>query len=69
VLELARKKDANVIFPSTHHVFGVPKRIPIKEEDKKNPQSIYSATKLSAEIIHNNKNKTYHKDKIMQILI
>ena len=51
ILELARKKDANVIFLSTSHVYGNPIQIPIKEDDEKNPQSIYSATKLSAEII------------------
>lgn len=51
ILELARKKDANVIFLSTSHVYGNPTRIPIREDDEKNPQSIYSATKLSAEIM------------------
>lgn len=51
ILELARKKDANVIFLSTSHVYGKPTKIPIQENDTKNPQSLYAATKLSGEIL------------------
>ena len=51
VLELARKKDSDVIFMSTAHVFGKTKKIVIKENQNKNPTSIYAATKLTGEIM------------------
>jgi len=51
VLELARKKDSNVIFLSTSHVYGKIKNNPIEEKHEKNPSSVYGITKLAGEII------------------
>jgi nucleoside-diphosphate-sugar epimerase len=51
ILELARKKDSDLIFMSSSHVFGQTKKIAITEKYPKNPLSIYAATKLSGEIM------------------
>lgn len=51
ILELARKKDSNVIFLSTAHVFGKIKSNPVGENHEKNPSSVYAITKLSGEIL------------------
>lgn len=49
ILELARKHDSKLIFMSSSHVFGKPKKLPINENHEKHPTSIYSATKLAGE--------------------
>lgn len=51
VLEIARKKNSNLLFMSTSHVFGSPKTSTINEVYHKDPQSIYAATKLEGEIL------------------
>ena len=51
ILELARKKDSDLVFMSTSHVFGKTNNIAIKENYPKNPLSLYAATKLSGEIM------------------
>jgi nucleoside-diphosphate-sugar epimerase len=51
ILELARKKDSDLIFMSSSHVFGQTKKVAITEKYPKNPLSIYATTKLSGEIM------------------
>ena len=62
ILELARRKDSKIIFFSTSHVYGIPKRLPVKEGDPKHPNSIYSDSKLDAEIICESYSRTYGLD-------
>ena len=51
MLEIARKINANFIYLSTNHVYGPPKKLPIREDHPKNPTSIYATSKLLSEII------------------
>jgi len=62
MLEIARKRDSKFIFLSTGHVFGVPKKLPINENHPRNPTSIYSASKLSGEILCEAYSKSYGLD-------
>ena len=62
ILELARRKDSKIIFFSTSHVYGIPKKLPVKEGDPKHPNSIYSDSKLDAEIICESYSRTYGLD-------
>ena len=62
ILELARRKDSKIIFFSTSHVYGIPKKLPVKEGDPKHPNSIYSDSKLDAEIICESYSRTYGVD-------
>ena len=48
ILEIARKKNCSVIYPSTSHVYGVPKKLPIKETHPTNATSVYSESKIKA---------------------
>jgi len=51
LLEMARIKDADVIFASSSHVYNNPVKLPIKEDDKISPSSIYSSSKIMAETL------------------
>jgi len=62
ILELARRKDSKIIFFSTSHVYGIPKKLPVKEGDPKHPNSIYSDSRLDAEIICESYSRTYGLD-------
>ena len=62
ILELARKKDSKIIFFSTSHVYGIPKKLPVKEDHPKNPTSIYSGSKLASEVICESYSRTYGLD-------
>jgi UDP-glucose 4-epimerase len=62
VLEIARKIDSKFIFASTSHVYGIPQKLPIKEDHPKNPASIYSASKLAGEIIAESYARSYGMD-------
>lgn len=59
LLEIARKKDANVILASSSHVYGNPKTLPIKENDKSYPSSIYSSSKIMSEVLCETYSRTY----------
>jgi len=62
LLEIARKTNSKFIYLSTSHVFGNPKQIPINENNPKQPTSIYSASKLTGEILCESYSKTYGLD-------
>lgn len=62
MLEIARKKDSKFLFLSTSHVYGKPQRLPIMENHPTTPTSIYSASKLAAEIISESYARSYGLD-------
>ena len=41
ILEIARKKNCSLIFASTSHVYGIPRKLPIKETHATNASSVY----------------------------
>jgi len=49
ILKLAEKNNFKVVYASSSSVYGNPERIPIKEEDSKNPINPYAETKLQKE--------------------
>lgn len=51
ILETAKQHNANLIFVSSSHVFGKPKKNLIKENHPRNPITVYGASKLSAEYL------------------
>lgn len=51
VLRVATKNKAWVLFGSSKTVYGKPEKLPVKEEDPKNPTNIYSLSKLMSEMI------------------
>lgn len=61
-LEIARKKDCKFVYVSTSHVYGSPKKLPINENHPKNPNSIYSSSKLAGEICCEGYSKSYGMD-------
>lgn len=62
LLEICRKRNLKLIFLSTSHVFGFPKKNPIPETHPRNPLSIYAASKLCGEILCESYSKTYDMD-------
>jgi len=59
ILEIARKKNCSLIYPSTSHVYGIPKKLPIKETHPTNATSVYSESKISAEKLCQAYSKSY----------
>ncbi len=59
ILEMCRKKDVNLIFTSTSHVYGLPKKLPIMEDEMIKPTSIYATSKIMAENLCESYAKTY----------
>lgn len=51
VFRVAQKFGFKVVYASSSSVYGDPKRIPIKEEDPRNPINPYAQTKLDDEIL------------------
>ena len=49
ILRLAKKHGFKVVYASSSSVYGNPEKIPIKEEDSKNPINPYAETKLKKE--------------------
>ena len=49
ILRLAEKNNFKVVYASSSSVYGNPERIPIREEDSKNPINPYAKTKLQKE--------------------
>ena len=62
ILEIARKKNCSVIYPSTSHVYGIPKKLPIKETHPTNATSVYSESKIKAEQLCKKFSKSYDLD-------
>jgi len=65
ILESARKNNCKVIYASTSHVYGIPKKLPINETASTSPTSIYAGSKLAGEILC----ESYHKQFNMDISI
>ena len=59
ILEIARKKNCSLIYPSTSHVYGIPRKLPIKETHPTNASSVYSESKISAEKLCQAYSKSY----------
>jgi len=51
VFKLAQKFGFKVVYASSSSVYGNPKKIPINEDDPKNPINPYAQTKLDAEFL------------------
>lgn len=49
MLEIAKKTNSKFLYLSTSHVYGSPKKLPIKETFLIKPNSIYSTTKYKGE--------------------
>lgn len=49
IFQIAQKLNLKVVYASSSSVYGNPKKIPIKEEDPKNPFNPYAETKLEDE--------------------
>ena len=62
ILEIARKKNCSMIYPSTSHVYGIPKKLPIKETHPINATSVYSESKIKAEQLCKKFSKSYDLD-------
>ena len=62
ILEIARKKNCSMIYPSTSHVYGIPKKLPIKETHPTNATSVYSESKIKAEQLCKKFSKSYDLD-------
>ena len=62
ILQIAKEKKCKVIFPSTSHVYGHPKKIPIDENQIVSATSIYSASKIAGEILCQGYSNTYKMD-------
>ena len=59
ILEIARKKNCSLIYPSTSHVYGIPKKLPIKETHPTNGISVYSESKILSEKLCQEYSKSY----------
>ena len=51
ILKLAREKKCKLIFVSSSHVYGIPKKNPVSENDSTSPITTYGFSKLAAEIL------------------
>ena len=65
ILEAAKENNCKVIYASTSHVYGIPKKLPINETVSTSPTSIYAGSKLAGEILC----ESYHKQFDMDISI
>ena len=65
ILESARKNNCKVIYASTSHVYGIPKKLPINETTSTSPTSMYAGSKLAGEILC----ESYHNQFDMDISI
>ena len=59
ILEIARKKNCSLIYPSTSHVYAIPHKLPIKEAHPTNATSVYSESKISGEKLCEMYSKSY----------
>jgi len=59
ILEIARKKNCSLIYPSTSHVYAIPHKLPIKEAHPIDATSVYSESKISGEKLCETYSKSY----------
>ena len=59
ILEIARKKNCSLLYPSTSHVYAIPHKLPIKETHTTNPTSVYSESKIAGEKLCEMYSKSY----------
>ena len=62
LFDIAREKNCKVIFASTSHVYGNPKKLPISENHTTHATSIYAMSKIAGESICESYSKTYSMD-------
>ena len=62
MLEVAKKTNSKFVYLSTSHVYGSPKKLPIKEDHPLAPTSIYSASKLAGEFLSESYARSYGMD-------
>ena len=62
ILEASRKNNCKVVYASTSHVYGIPKKIPISETASTSPTSIYAGSKLAGEILCESYQKQFNMD-------
>lgn len=62
ILEAARKNKCKVIYASTSHVYGIPKKLPIHETMSTSTTSIYSGSKLAGEILCESYSKQFNME-------
>ena len=62
ILEIARKKNCSLIYPSTSHVYAIPHKLPIKEAHPTNATSVYTESKISGEKLCEAYSKSYGLD-------
>lgn len=62
LLEIAKERNCKIIFPSTSHVYGYPKKLPIDEDHIVNATSIYSASKIAGETLCQGYSNSYKID-------
>ena len=62
ILEASRKNNCKVVYASTSHVYGIPKKVPISETASTSPTSIYAGSKLAGEILCESYQKQFNMD-------
>ena len=59
VLEVARERDAEVVYASSAAVYGEPKVVPVPEDHPTLPKNVYGASKLGGEALVSSYRSTY----------
>ena len=62
MLEIAKKTKTKFFYISTHHVYGKPSSLPVKETCSQNPASIYSTSKAAAELVSSSYSSSFGMD-------
>ena len=62
ILEASRKNNCKVVYASTSHVYGIPKKVPISETASTSPTSIYAGSKLAGEVLCESYQKQFNMD-------
>lgn len=62
ILDLTKKNNCKLIYASTSHVYGIPKKIPISESTETSASSVYSGSKLAGEVLCESYARQYNMD-------